>query len=133
MWLEMSLREYIEWIYHWNHIAWNISNYNKELAKRLIIEEHNETLEALDNNNFREVIDWAADSFIVLIWEFKKKWIDPNDIYNAMIDIMDNNFSKFTQDKNWNLVALKDEQGKIIKPAWFGKVDLSYLDKYNNI
>ena len=133
MWPEMSLREYIEWIYNWNHIAWNISNYNKELAKRLIVEEHNETLEALDNNNFKEVIDWASDSFIVLIWEFKKKWIDPNDIYNAMIDIMINNFSKFTQDEEWNLVALKDEQGKIIKPAWFEKVDLSYLDKYNNI
>jgi len=93
-----------------------------ELRKKLIEEETNEIYTALERRNSQEIIDGAVDQLYVtlgtlqeygLLDRFEKAW----DLIHA------NNMSKL--DENGKVV--KNEYGKIIKPANYKPVDLSVL------
>lgn len=114
----------IELIMNWNKIAWK-NNFNLELEKRLLNEEVQETIQAMEQWDKKEILDWACDIIFVLQWMLSTLWFTPEQSSEALIRVIDNNYSKFQYDENWYHTCIRDKQGKILKPEWFTKV---YLD-----
>lgn len=114
----------IEQIINWNKIAWN-NNFIPSLEKSLLIEELQETIQAIDNNNYTEILDGVIDSFFVWIGTLHKVWFTPEQIETALDRIIMNNYSKFQYDEKGSHICVKDNNGKIMKPDWFTPVDLS--------
>ena len=130
MFTPTDLLEYIEAIYEWNRIAWNKDSFNKHLEISMLSTEYAEWVQAIESWDIKEQQDALADILFAFVWTQYKQWISAMDTYLTFIRVLDSNFSKFTHDENSNPVALKDEWGKIIKPAWYFKPDLSHLDEY---
>lgn len=117
--------EQIKEIINWNIIA-NNNNYNPELEKAMLTEELNETIEAINNNDRIEILDWVIDLFFVWVGTLHKLWFTPEQIEEALDLIIENNLSKFHYE-NWKYTCIRNEAGKIIKPEWFIKVNLDNL------
>lgn len=93
-----------------------------ELRKRLITEETNELFSAMDKRNSQEIIDGAVDQLYVMLGTLQEyglldRFIQAWDLVHA------NNMTKL--DENGKVV--KNEYGKVIKPANYKPVDLSIL------
>lgn len=125
------LLDFIESIYEWNRIAWNEWSFNKHLEISMLSEENAELIIWVKNNDIKEMQDWWADHFVVWVWTQYKKWISAEDTYKTLINIMQSNFSKFTE-VGWELKCIKDETWKIMKDKNYVKPNLSHLDKYIN-
>ncbi len=87
----------------------------KALRIRLIKEEIDETIEALETDNLIEVADGIADSIVVLIGTAIAYGIDLEDVWN---EVHYSNMSKF---KNG---VIKDEGGKVLKPDGWSAPDI---------
>lgn len=131
MWPELTVRELLEAIYEWNRVAWNKDNFNKHLAISMLSEEHAEAVIWFKTWDTEEQMDWVIDHLWVWVWEFYKRWIEINSILCSIDQIISSNFSKTVTDEEWNMIMLKDEMWKIIKPSTFQKPDLSFLKQYN--
>lgn len=125
------LLDFIESIYYWNRIAWNEWSFNKHLEISMLSEENAELIIWVKNNDIKEMQDWWADHFVVWVWTQYKKWISSEDTYLTLINIMESNFSKFTN-VDWELKCIKDETWKIMKDKNYVKPNLNHLDKYIN-
>ncbi len=117
----------IKSICEWNEIAWNKWTFNRHLETSMLSEELSEVIIGLKEWNDIEVIDGVLDIFWVWIGTLYKKWFTPEQINNCFEEIKASNFSKFTKDENGNTIALKDENGKILKPDSHFKPN---LEKY---
>lgn len=114
----------IKLIVDWNKIA-NNNTHNYHLANSMLVEELAETVLAMKTKNYTEMLDWILDIFFIWIGELHKVWFSSEQINEALSRIIENNYSKFTKDKEWTLICERDPNWKIIKPAKFKPVDLS--------
>lgn len=92
------------------------------LRERLITEEVNEMLEAMNAGNEVEILDGAVDSFYVILGTLHELGL-LDKFEKAWELVHKNNMSKLGPDGK----AKKDSGGKIIKPENFKKLDLSIL------
>lgn len=92
------------------------------LRERLITEEVNEMLEAMNSGNEVEVLDGAVDSFYVILGTLHELGL-LDKFEEAWKMVHENNMSKLGPDGK----VLKDSGGKVIKPKDFKKLDLSVL------
>lgn len=120
------MKEIIESIINWNKIAEN-NSFNKWLEMSMLSEEFAETILAIKNKDKKETLDGVLDMFIIWIWTLYKMGFNSEQISTALERIMNNNYSKFQYDTEWNHICIKDENWKIMKPVWFKPVDLSDL------
>jgi predicted HAD superfamily Cof-like phosphohydrolase len=119
------MKEAIKSIIDWNITCWNTREaYNRHLENSLLIEEFAETITALKENDKIEAVDGILDMFWVGIWTLYKMWISEEQIYNSFKEIEKSNYSKLIKDWD-NYKVIKDSQGKILKPEWFFKPDLT--------
>lgn len=92
------------------------------LRERLITEEINEMLEAMNTGNEVEILDGAVDSFYVILGTLHELGL-LSKFEDAWKLVHENNMSKLGPDGK----VKKDSGGKIIKPENFKKLDLSIL------
>lgn len=107
-----------------NKIA-NNNTHNYHLANSMLVEELAETVLAMKNKDYTEMLDWILDIFFIWIGELHKVWFSSEQINEALSRIIENNYSKFTKDELWTLVCKRDPNWKIMKPEWFKPVDIS--------
>jgi len=107
----------------------------KELRKRLIREEAEETCEAIDKDDLAGVADGIADSIYVLLGTAVSYGIDENEVWNAVVDA---NLAKFPiceacsgvgceACSGHGRVVLKDEGGKTMKPPGWAPPDVAAI------
>lgn len=94
----------------------------KALRIRLIREEVEETLKAIQEDNYIEVLDGAVDTLYVLLGTLQEYGI-VDKFYDAWELIHKNNMSKLGPDGK----VLKDSEGKVIKPDGYKRVELNIL------
>lgn len=94
----------------------------KALRIRLIREEVEETLKAIQEDNYIEVLDGAVDTLYVLLGTLQEYGI-VDKFYDAWELIHKNNMSKLGPDGK----VLKDSEGKVIKPEGYKRVELNIL------
>src|SRR5690606_31155265 len=103
-----------------------------DLQYNLIKEELGELSEAYDQRNGVEVLDALVDLQYVILGlvsrlEYKKEYID------ALTMVHDNNMTK-VKDEEGNIIVKVRQDGKMLKPECYKKVDLErYLGYLNNI
>lgn len=114
----------IQDIINWNKICWN-DTYNPNLEKAMLMEEVEETIKAIEEDDYIEILNWIIDIFFVWIWTLHKRWFTAEQIEDWLNRVIMNNFSKFEYDENWYHTCIRDSNWKIRKPEWFTPVDLS--------
>lgn len=149
-------------VYKFNDISKQFDFSNKQdaiagidLQLSLIFEELTETIDALDTGlsespnadkreAAQELLDGAADLFVVTMGLLQKLKVAGFNVEEALLRVTENNLSKFpvainAQDWNWyesqgwtpvhneeyNCFVLKDKNGKTRKPVNYAPVDLS--------
>lgn len=101
---EVSLLNFVTMVHNWNKEA-DFVILNKTLEKNMLLEEVQEFINAFDNNDDVEVMDWACDVIFVLLWTLYKYWFTPDEIYNCLLEVVSSNFTKlpFEKDENWKV------------------------------
>jgi hypothetical protein len=135
-------------IYKFNDIANNFHNVDLDsiaLQLDLIGEEYLETVDAFDKLDRVELLDGAIDCFVVVVGLLQKLQATGYNVSEALQRVNENNLSKFlpcddserthreiiatkhTIDYNgkYNVIVLKNENNKIMKPKSFQPVELS--------
>ena len=114
----MNTKEVIDW----NELFWNERwEIWFSLERSLIYEEYKETIDALFQEDPKEIIDWACDIIFVLIWTLHKLGLTANQIDQAFAIVCESNLSK--------LWANKDEKGKVSKWSNFKEPDFTEILK----
>ncbi len=86
--------------------------FNGDLERRLIMEESLETMNAIDQKDEVEIVDWCIDTIFVMIGTLHKLGLAIEQIEECFDEVVDSNFSKFPM--------VKDANGKITKwPNFF--------------
>lgn len=99
----------------WNSAAGNqrFSGADPELERKMLIEEVNETCDAIKRGDATETIDGVCDVLFVLIGTMHKLGISEEQILDNMKSVCDSNFTKFP--------FTKREDGKVMKNPNFKK------------
>jgi len=90
------------------------------LRKRLIIEEFTELMEALDNNDLREIAKEAADLHYVISGMCLEYGIPEDKVFK---EVHTSNMSKVWDDGTVHY----NEDGKVLKPPTYKKPDLMMI------
>ncbi|MBP9820441.1 nucleoside triphosphate pyrophosphohydrolase family protein [Candidatus Woesebacteria bacterium] len=101
----------------------NISPETKALRIRLIREETEELIEAIEQKSLREIAKELADVLYVLLGTVIAFGL--HSVFEKVFTAVHNsNLSKFGEDKNSNSITF---QGKVMKGKRFKPADLSFL------
>lgn len=147
-----TIGESYEDIKKFNEIASNlegdmVAKVDHQLS--LIFEELTEAIEGVETGNAQELLDGAIDTWVTAVGLLQKLEAAGFDVAKAMRKVDENNLSKFPyscgfqHDPEFNITlndkhqrwVIKDENGKVRKPADFEPVDLSDCvpkDFFNN-
>lgn len=138
------VQESVSKIAQFNEIAGVFGLVNKaSIALQLDLEqeEYLEQVKAFDENDDAEFLKESIDLFVVAVGNLIKLEAAGFNVAEAMVRVDNNNLSKFpppdnittilpkgytqTYNEVYNVFVLKDENGKIRKPASYKKVDVS--------
>lgn len=127
-----------------NEIAGTLDNPTLEtvdLYNSLGFEELSESIAALEENNPIEILDGALDEFYIICGKLQILEKLGYDVEEGLKRVCDNNLTKFPPvekaDSIWpeeykkfyndkhNVIVLKNQAGKIMKPPGFKSVDIS--------
>ena len=125
-----------------NEIAGNLGDVTDESIDNqisYIFEELQETITAFEGGDKIELLDGACDLFVTVAGLMQKLVMQGYNVAEALDRVNDNNLSKFPvnlepadENRYWpefndkhNRWVLKDETGKVRKPADFVSVDLT--------
>ena len=102
---------------HYKVIEWNEKAGNEkwdidyELEYNMLLEELQETREAMQKDDVREIVDWLIDIIFVSIWSLHKLGLTGYDIGESFNEVCRSNDTKHPY--------YKDRSGKIKKnPDW---------------
>lgn len=124
----------IEKILNWNKIAneWEMPKFNKNLELALLLEEVEEYKQAVQADDYTEILDAIIDIVFVWIGSLWKRWFTAEQIQDSLNRVINNNYSKFQYDEKGSHIVVKYPNWKIMKPEWFTPVDLSDIIPNNN-
>jgi rhamnose utilization protein RhaD (predicted bifunctional aldolase and dehydrogenase) len=120
----------------------NIDEASIALQLNLFQEEYLETVQAFDNKDNIELLDGAVDMLIIAFGMIAKLEVAGFDVATAIDRVVANNLSKFTRkggavaynaeyvaktNEIYNLIVVKNKDGKIMKPSNFVPVVLDDL------
>lgn len=92
---------FVQRVIDWNVACWNYNgDFKPELEKKLLLEECQEFIDAVDNKQLHEIVDGLADVIFVAVGSLHKLGFDAKTIEAFMQEVCDSNFSKFPMSKN---------------------------------
>lgn len=143
----MNIQARYDEVYKFNDIAENLNNVTLtklEAQMKVFIEESKETVDAFTNKDSVELLDGICDSFVTLAGLMQMADKMGFKVDEALQRVNENNLSKFIpyaspeivilpqgwnmdNNKEYNMLVIKDENGKIRKPPSFVPVQIDDL------